>query len=150
MRMIKVLFLAVVAIGWCTAAMAADRNGATVRAILVVASNQSAKSDPRLAPYEPTLRRILRFESYRIVGEGSAVLARSGNAIVALGRGHTLDLEAEKSDGEGGVHVRVRWQEGGRTLLNTGLVLRPRLPTVLGGPSAGKEGEVLAIILVAD
>ena len=149
MRMIKLLFLAAVVVGFCHATIAAERGGATVRAILVVASNQAAKSDPRLAPYEPTLRRILRFESYRIVGEGSAGLAASGSATVSLGQGHALELQAEKSDGDG-VHVRVRWNEGGRTLLNTGLVLRPRLPTVLGGPSAGKEGEVMAIILVAN
>jgi len=150
MRIIKLVFLSAVLVVTRTATLAADGGHVTVRAILVIASNQPARPDPRLAPYEPTLRRILRFESYRFEGEGSAGLAIPGKGTVAVGRGQALDLESEKSDGKGGVHLRVRWHDGGRTLMNTGLVLRPGVPAVLGGPSAGREGEVSAVILVAD
>jgi hypothetical protein len=55
----------------------------------------------------------------------------------------------EKSDGKG-VRLKVNWQEGRRSLMNTGLALRPGVPAVLGGPANGKEGEVWAVILVAD
>ena len=131
------------------AARAADGGHAGVRAILVLASNQRGESDARLAAYEPTLRRILRFESYKLAGEGAAAFALPGKAGLRLGHGHTLELEAEKSDGKG-VRLRVNWQDGGRTLMNTGLVLRPGVPAVLGGPASGKGGEVWAVILVAD
>lgn len=132
-----------------TALCAADGGHANVRALLVLASNQRGASDARLADYEPTLRRILRFESYKLAGEGSAVIAAGAKSTVRLARGHTLELEAEKSDGKG-VRLKINWQDGGRSLMNTGLVLRPGVPAVLGGPANGKAGEVWAVILVAD
>ena len=150
MRIIQLVFCSVLLAMSRPAVAAADGGRMTVRAILVIAANQTARPDPRLAPYEPTLRRILRFESYRFVGEGSSALATPGKGTVALGRGQALDLESERSDGKGGVHLRVRWREGDRTLMSTGLVLRPGVPAVLGGPAAGREGEVSAVILVAD
>ena len=42
----------------------------------------------------------------------------------------------------------MRWSAGGRTLMNTGLSLRPGVPAVLGGPSTGNKGEVYAVILI--
>jgi opacity protein-like surface antigen len=132
-------------------ASAADGASANVRAILVLASNQKGGSDGRLAAYEPTLRRILRFESYKLAGEGSASLG-GGKANVQLGRGHILELESEKSEGKGkggGVRVRVNWQLDGQSQINTGLVLKPGVPAVLGGPANGAGGEVWAVILVA-
>jgi hypothetical protein len=150
MRKITCLFLSVLlVVAGVMVARAADANHTHVRALLVLASNQKGQTDPQLAGYEPNLRRILRFESYRLAGEGAAELAAPGKAAVSLGRGHGLELEAEKSDGKS-VHLRVSWQGEGRSLMNTGLVLRPGLPAILGGPSSGKEGEVWAIILVAD
>ena len=122
---------------------------AEVRGILVIAANQKGESDARLSGYEPTLRRLLRFESYRVAGEGSASLNAPGKASLSLGRGHALKLEAEKSDGKE-VRLRVQWQDGPRSLMNTGLSLQPGVPAVLGGPSTGKEGEVWAIIIVAN
>jgi hypothetical protein len=142
MRIIKLIVLALLALS--STAFAAD-----VRGILVIASNQRGESDGRLSEYEPTLRRILRFESYRVAGEGSASLNTPGKASINLGRGHALKIDAEKSDGND-VKLRVQWQDGARSLMNTGLSLRPGVPAVLGGPSTGKEGEVWAIILVAN
>lgn len=149
MRLIPLLLLSVLLALSGGTAGAAEGAHANVRALLVIASNQHGASDTRLADYEPTLRRILRFESYRLAGEGSAHLAVPGSAGVSLGRGHALELGCEASDAKG-VHLRVRWQDGSRSLMNTGLVLRPGVPAVLGGPSSGKEGEVWAVILVAN
>jgi hypothetical protein len=42
----------------------------------------------------------------------------------------------------------VHWSKGGRTLMNTGLLLRPGVPAVIGGPSTGNKNEVYAVILV--
>ncbi|MBL9216579.1 MAG: hypothetical protein JNG83_13965 [Opitutaceae bacterium] len=124
---------------------AADR--ASVQAILLTASNEQGESDRRLSAYEPTLRRILRFQSYRFVGQGSASVAVPGSGDVSLGRGHHLEVEAERSDGRS-LHVKVRWIGEGRTFMNTGLVLRPGVPAVLGGPSTGREDEVYAVIVI--
>ncbi len=148
LKLLKVYLLLVALVAGLAGARAADGHG-TVRAMLVLASNQKGATDGRLADYEPTLRRILRFESYKLVGEGAAALGGAGRGSVKLGRGHTLELAAEKSDGKG-VRLKVNWQDGGRSLMNTGLVLRPGVPAVLGGPASGKGGEVWAVILVAD
>jgi hypothetical protein len=149
MKLISFLLLAALCTVTHTVALAAEGARANVRALLVLASNQRGATDARLADYEPTLRRILRFESYKLAGEGSAALAGGGKSTVRLARGHALELEMEKSDGKG-VRLKVNWQDGRRSLMNTGLVLRPGVPAVLGGPASGKEGEVWAVILVAD
>lgn len=124
-----------------SAALAAEGGHAHVEALLVIASNQRGESDERLSSYEPTLRRILRFESYRLAGEGSADVA--GKATINLGHGHSLELES-------GGSLRVNWKEGGRSLMNTGISPRSGVPVVFGGPSTGKEGEVWAVIIIVN
>lgn len=119
----------------------------TIDGILITASNTPGQTDRRLAPYEATLRRILRFESFRQVGSGRAAVDIPAKARFAIGNGHELELETESSDGKA-VHVKVRWSAQGRTLMNTGLALRPGVPAVLGGPSTGNKGEVYAVILI--
>jgi hypothetical protein len=148
MRIIQLLFLAALLV-LPRAGIAADGGSTRIRAVLVLASNQKGASDSRLSAYEPTLRRLLRFESYRLAGEGAGSVGSPGKASVNLGRGHSLQLETEKSDGKG-VRLHVSWQEGGNSLMNTVLALRPGVPAVLGGPSTGKEGEVWAVILIAE
>ncbi|MCW5549446.1 MAG: hypothetical protein KIT44_10840 [Opitutaceae bacterium] len=124
--------------------LGAQSERASVRAILVAASNAEGESDRRLAPFEPTLRRILRFQSYRYLGEGSATVTTGGT--VNLGQGHRLELEHEPGDGRA-VRLRVNWLDGRRSLMQTGLVLRPGVPAVLGGPARG-DGEVYAVIVI--
>lgn len=142
---LKILTFALAAIALTTAGFAADTVEA--RGILVGASNEKRDSDPRLARYEPTLRRVLRFESYRYLGGGSARAEAGGEASMALGQGHTLDISIESVKGDQ-IRARVRWLDGGRALMNTVLVLRRGVPAVLGGPRRD-GGEVLAVILVA-
>ena len=146
MKTIRLVFLAVLAGALLSTGRAA---GANVHAILVIASNQRGASDARLAPYEPTLRRILRFESYRVGGEGASAVAVPGKSSIALGGGQVLEIETERSDGSG-LRVRVRWVGGGQVLMNTGLVLRPGVPAVLGGPPSGDKGDVSAVIIVVE
>lgn len=149
MRIIPLMLLALFA-AFPNATTAAEAGSTRVRALLVIASNQPGGSDSRLSAYEPTLRRILRFESYRLVGEGSASVAPAGKASIRLGQGHSLALENQRADGRGGSRLQLGWQQGGRSLMNTGVALRPGVPAVLGGPSTGKEGEVWAVIVIAE
>ncbi len=135
MRIISFLFLAALLTALRATCSAADPERTQVRALLVTASPEAGPSDTRLAEFEPTLRRILRFESFRLAGEGSAQVSSPGQANLGMGRGHSLAITAEKSDARG-VHLRIEWQESGRSLMVTGLVLRPGVPAVLGGPSA--------------
>lgn len=129
--------------GLLASAHAAER--ASVQAILITASNEPGKTDQRLSSYEPTLRRILRFASYRFVGQGSTSLAVPGDSAINLGNGQHLEIVAD--DGARGLRLRVAWKESGRTLMETGLSLNPGVPAVLGGPATGRGDEVYAIIL---
>lgn len=152
-RLLTFLFLAVVLPLIRSTVAAADSH--SVRAILVLASNQKGGSDGRLAAYEPTLKRILRFESYKLVGEGSASVGAGGGSV-NLGQGHVIALEGDSADGKGkgkggggGIRLKVDWKVNGRSAIDTGLVLRPGVPAVLGGPPSGGGGDTWAVILVA-
>jgi hypothetical protein len=138
---------------WCLfvcllpAASAQRDDTVSVRGLLVAASAEPGPTDERLKPYEATLRRILRFESFRLLGEGRTAVRTPGEATVMLGQNHRLELRSEPS-ADRGLRMQVNWSQGGRSLMNTGLVLRPGVPAVLGGPPRG-EGEVFAVIVVA-
>ena len=145
MKTIRLFLLFATLAGLVATVRAAERAG--IQGILISASNEPGETDRRLAPYEPTLRRILRFESYRFLGEDSATIAVPESGRLALGNGHELAVTVERVEGNA-IHVRVRWSGGGRPLMNTGLVLRAGVPAVLGGPSTGHKGEVYAVILI--
>jgi len=145
MRLISLLLLAAF-FAITPRSAGADLTHMPVRALLVTASKQAGESDARLASYEPTLRRILRFESFRWVGEGSADLAKARDVTMDLGHGHTLGVRLESIAGR----YSVNWEASGKQLISTRLALRPGIPAVLGGPATGKEGEVWAVILVAE
>lgn len=145
MKTIRLALLFSLLCGLTLAARAADR--ASLQGILISASNESGQTDRRLAAYEPTLRRILRFEGFKFLGDDTASLSAPDDVRLSLGDGHQLAVAVERMDANS-IHVTVRWTGGGRTLMNTGLVLRPGVPAVLGGPSTGNKGEVYAVILI--
>ncbi len=128
-------------------AVAAER--VQLHAFLITASNErGGKSDPRLADYEPTLRRIMRFESFEYQGSDRGSIEANGSTTLMVGQGHELTLEA----GSNPYQIRVRWAAniGEKTLINTGITFRPGVPAVLGGPPTGRvPGEVYAVFIVA-
>ena len=142
MKTIRFLIAAALLAALPAILFAASGAGTRVHAIMIVASNDKGKIDPKLAPYEANLKRILRFESYRSVAEGSAVVAGGGNATVSLTRGHRIELKSE-----GGV-IRATWFDGSRKVI--ALALPPGKPSVLGGPPWGDKGEVCAVIIVPE
>lgn len=145
MKTVLRLTLLLALLGSLTLPARAERT--SLQGILLTASNEPGQTDRRLAPYEPTLRRILRFESYHYVGGGNLSLEVPASGNVSLGHGHALEVTTEQSDGKT-IHAKVRWTAGGRTLMNTGLTLRSGVPAVLGGPSTGNKDEVYAVILI--
>ncbi len=148
MKTIRLTFLGLLTLiaGFAANARAAEH--VSVQGILISASNDHGASDRRLAQYEPTLRRLLRFESYKFLGDDSASVSGAEKGHLSLGEGHELEITPEAGGG-GGVKLRVHWSKGGRTLMNTGLLLRPGVPAVIGGPSTGNKNEVYAIILIS-
>ena len=121
--------------------------GASVRAILIMATNLKREADPKLAPYEAELQRNLPLSSFRYVGEGSASLAGGKKANIPLGRGHRLDLEGEKGGGRG-IRVQVQWMNGNNVVMSTSLILESGLPAVLGRRPSG-DAETPIVLLIA-
>jgi len=145
MNLTRILLPLILGLAAITPAHAADRT--RIQAILISASNEPGQTDSRLSAYEPTLRRILRFESYRFLGQGSVTLSDQAQGHISLGEGQELELTNEDSGGRG-VRLRVIWLKGGRPLMETGLSLHSGVPAVLGGPGTGKGDDVYAVIVI--
>lgn len=126
-------------------ALAAD-GGTSVRGLLIVASKTAGETDKRLAAYEGTLRNILPggYQTFRLLGEGSATAPAGGQATLNLAQGHRLELAAP-----GGANFNIRWLRGNAVLMEQPVRLNRGSPSVLGGPAAG-EGEVFAVILISN
>ena len=119
----------------------------SVHALLISASNQKGRVDPKLAEYESTLRRNLPFDTFSLTGEGSIAIAAGGSSSIALGRGHRLELQSEKG-GDSGIRMKVQWMNGGKVVMNTTLTLQPGVPAVLGR-RGGDEKEVPVVLVIA-
>ncbi|SDS55418.1 hypothetical protein [Opitutus sp. GAS368] len=140
MKTIRLILMLASLAGLFSVARSAE--SVAVRGILISASNESGESDRRLAAYEPNLRRILRFESFRFLGEDSVSLAVPAKGALSLGEGQQVELATASSDGKT-VLLKVRWGS-----VRHEYVLQRGGITVLGGSSTGKKGEVYAVILV--
>ena len=71
-----------------------------------------------------------------------------GEGTLSIGSGHQIQFRTEDSRDDR-LRVQIIWQGGNRTLMRTGLALRPGVPAVLGGP-ARNDDEVYAVIIIAD
>ncbi len=145
MKRLHALLLLVALLG--SAALAAvPARAATLRAVLITASTEPGETDPRLATYEVTLKRVFRFQSYTYQGSDTAELQPGRPAELLIGQGHEMTVEP----GDNPLALRIRWTDAGRALMTTGVTLRPGVPALLGGPRTGNApGEVYAVILVA-
>lgn len=148
LRILPLAALLLLALGLPARAAADDDAKVSLRAILVAASREPGESDRRLAPYEATLQRILRFESFKQLGSGRDRSALPGEGAFGVGAGHQLSYRAEAA-GQGRVRLQLQWSDGSRQLMRTGLVLRPGVPAVLGGPSR-PDGSVYALLIIAE
>ncbi|MBA4138102.1 MAG: hypothetical protein C0518_12370 [Opitutus sp.] len=144
MKTLRFLLTALV-LGAALAASATTARAESLHAVLLTASPEKGPTDPRLASWEVTLKRVLRFNSYTYQGSDTGTINAGSRESLMIGQGHELFVEAGSSP----LSVRIRWTAAGRTFMSTGLVLRPGIPAVLGGPSTGDApGEVYAVILV--
>jgi hypothetical protein len=142
MRTIRLVFaLLLAATAWPQAFAA---SAASVRAILVTATNQKREADPKLAAFEAELQRNLPLSSFRWVGEGATSVGGAPSAI-SLPRGHRLEVEGTKAGG--GIDLKVHWTQGGSVIMSTSLSLNPGVPVVLGRrPSDDSETPIILLI----
>jgi hypothetical protein len=146
MRRLIHLILALVLAVVLTARAARAAEGASVQALLIIAAKGKGGSDPRLAEYEATLKRTLRFDTFKLAGQGSAAVSGgNSNASINLGGGHRVQIGGGDRAGAG-IRVRVTWTNGSREMMNTSLTLQPGIPAVLG---SGGDGEVPVVLVIA-
>ena len=146
MRRLLQLTLALLLAAFALPPHALAAESTSVQALLISASKGKGASDPRLAPYEATLRRTLPFDTFKLVGQGSASVSGAGaRASVSLSGGHRLQLSGgERADS--GIKVRVEWTHNGRDVISTALTLQPGVPAVLG---RGREDDAPVVLLIA-
>jgi hypothetical protein len=139
------LSLAIATLALPLTSLAAD--GASVHAILIIASKEKTPADARLAPYEATLQRNLPESSFRYAGEGTASVAGNGRARISLGPDHRIELQGGNKDAEGFL-IKVQWMNGKTLVMNNSFTFQPGVPVVLGRRPSG-DGDVPIVILIA-
>ena len=146
MRIITLILLAMATVALNRPATAHAAEPASVRAILITASNEKAPADPKLAAFEGPLQRNLPESSFRYVAEGSASVGGNGRATISLGRGHRVDVELDKSDGS--VRLKIQWMNGNELFMGGTFTPNPGAPIVLGRRPTG-EGNVPIVLVIA-
>jgi len=116
----------------------------SLSAMLISASSEKGESDRRLAAYVPNLKSSLRFETFKLIGEGSARIEMPGTAEITLPRGQVVKIEAAHY-GEGMVWLRVNWMDGNRQVMNVVYAKWQRGKPIVTGTT--KDGENLAILV---
>lgn len=135
MKTIRLILLLASLAGLATFARAAE--SVTVRGLLIAASQEPGESDPRLSSYVANLKRIGRFESFRLLGDESATVPVPGSGTLGFG-GQTVRLTTE--GGGGKAELRARWGSVDQQLVNS--------TTVIIGPSTGRKGESYVVLLM--
>lgn len=137
---------------WSVAALfapspVAGAESASITGLLILATDGPGDTDSRLKRYEPTLRRLFKFNSYRQIGRDTTSIDVPGRGVLSYGSGQNLAIETTRSGG-GSIRATVRWKRGNRTLINTTVVMKPGVPTLLGGPQkAGGNGNLIVILV---
>lgn len=126
------------------AVVPAEAEPIEVEAMLILASNEPAPLDRRLERVDYLLRPLLRFETYKLLGQGSVMLNADTSTSLALGDGYVLYLNTSKGKKN---HVEVSWQRGDTRLLSTSVTLQRNKPAILGGVPQG-DGKLIVTLMV--
>ncbi len=128
--------------------IAIGAESASVTGILILATDDAGDTDTRLKSYEPTLRRLFKFQGYEQIGRSRTSMEVPGDGVLNFGN-EKLVIETT-GNGNGSIRAKVQWQRGSKTMINTTVRMRPGVPTILGGPKqAGGKGNLI-VILVAN
>ena len=128
--------------------IAVRAESASVTGVLILATDEAGHTDAKLKLYEPTLRRLFKFQGYEQIGRSRTSMEVPGAGVLNFGNEKLL-IETT-GNGNGSIRAKVRWRRGNRTMINTTVQMRPGVPTILGGPKqAGGKGNLI-VVLVAD
>jgi hypothetical protein len=120
----------------------------------IIEANGSTETDPQIAEVEEALRKLFRFDGYRLVGE-VMVHGTEGNEVFQefdvpdLGPSAiAATIRDVRTDSSGGsVQLEMRFHAGSRTVFGTTVRVRAGQTAVLGRtPSAvGSQNIILAV-----
>jgi len=113
---------------------ASAQQSASFRAVMVYASNDTAKPDPKVAGIANKLKNVFKFKHYKSAGGGNATIKVPGEGTINLGSGFSLVVKAKGAE-KGRIRAQVLWKKGGTTLINTQVVMSKNNPAVIGGHS---------------
>ncbi|MDQ8202002.1 hypothetical protein [Pelagicoccus sp. SDUM812003] len=133
--LVATLFLAA---GIATDSHAAD--DARIQATLILGTNDGGGVDSQLKRYEKNLKRVLRFDTFRQKGSGSASVSLPGKASINVGQGQSVSIEASDAGG-GKLRIAARWAQ-----ISTTVVTPRGQPTVLVGPASGSGKLILLLV----
>ncbi len=103
----------------------------TFEATLVLASNDPASLDRRLEQISFQLRRIFNFDYFRFMADGSASAQLPSQFSISLGPDDELQIQAAPKGDR--IRAEVNWLRGGRSVLNTTVVMKRGAHAILGG-----------------
>ena len=125
----------------------AQAESISIKATLIHGSNEGDAIHPQLKAYEQNLKRIFKYSSYQLEGQGNTAIDLPSSGSIKLNSSHSLKLDASKTE-DGKIKLKVNWSEGNKGLINTTLVVRAGQPTILGGPPLkGKPGNLILVIV---
>ena len=120
----------------------------SVTGILILATNDARETDSRLKSYEPTLRRLFKFQGYKQIGRSRTSIKIPGEGLLNFGN-ERLVIKTT-GNGNGSVRAKVQWLRGSKSMINTTVRMQPGVPTLLGGPRQDRGDGNLIVILVVD
>ena len=133
-------------ISLCATQTQAEAAKVSLRATMILASNEKGPNDAKVKRFAGKLRRLFNFTHYRLYGEGSAAIEMPGEASFSLGHSFRMEVKVSLA-AKNKIRAGVRWMKGKTTLINTVLVMQKGAPAILGGPS--HQGGNLIVILEA-
>jgi hypothetical protein len=110
------------------------QQSASFQAVMIYASNDAAKPDPRVAGIAKRLKKVFKFKHYKLAGKGNANIKVPGQGTIGLGSGFSLIVKAKGME-NGRVRAQVVWKKGGASLINMQVVMSKGKPAVIGGHS---------------
>ena len=115
----------------------------TVKATLIEASNEAAAPDERLKDYTPNLKRIFRYDSFRLIDSGSTEVGVPGAGAIGI-NGQQIKFNTAPAE-KGRVRLSIDWRQGKRQIMQTTVSASSSSPTALGGPST-ENGKLILVL----
>lgn len=142
--MTRWLTIAMMLAVFATVSVADSGRPVTLEAKMILASNDPAPIDPRMERIDFQLRRILRFETFRLLGEGQVMLGLPGSGQIDLGEGNHLEISATGQPGK--VRAQVQWVKDGSPVVNTAVSIKGDGFVILGGIPHRSGGKLIVTL----